>query len=99
LKRFDFVGDIRGRGLLAGIELVRNRRTKEPFSRSKKLVEKVAARAFELGLVVYYGTGMANGVDGDTVVLAPPFVIEEGQIEEIASILEKTFAEFKGDLS
>jgi hypothetical protein len=97
LKRFDFVGDIRGRGLLAGIELVRDRKTKEPYPRSQKLVEKIAARAFERGLVVYYGTGMANGVDGDTLVLAPPFVIDEGQIEEIASILEETFSELKGE--
>jgi adenosylmethionine-8-amino-7-oxononanoate aminotransferase len=40
---------------------------------------------------------MANGVDGDTLVLAPPFVIDEGQIEEIASILEETFSELKGE--
>jgi hypothetical protein len=93
LKRFDFVGDIRGRGLLAGIELVRDRKTKEAFPRSRKLVEEAASRAFAKGLIIYYGTGMANGVDGDTVLLGPPFVIEEAQIQEMASLLEETFSE------
>jgi adenosylmethionine-8-amino-7-oxononanoate aminotransferase len=93
LKRFDFVGDVRGRGLLAGIELVRDRKTKEPFSRSRKLVEEVASRAFSKGLIIYYGTGMANGVDGDTVVLGPPFVIEERELEDVARLLEETFSE------
>ncbi len=93
LKRFDFVGDIRGRGLLAGIELVRDRKTKDPFPRSRKLVEEAASRAFAKGLIIYYGTGMANGVDGDTVVLGPPFVIDEAQLQELASLLEETFSE------
>jgi adenosylmethionine-8-amino-7-oxononanoate aminotransferase len=93
LERFDFVGDVRGRGLLAGIELVRDRKTKEPFPRASKLVETIAARAFERGLLVYYGTGMANGVDGDALVLAPPFVIDEKQIDELVALLETTFSE------
>ncbi|MGH9321017.1 MAG: aspartate aminotransferase family protein [Vicinamibacteria bacterium] len=93
LERFDFVGDIRGRGLLAGIELVRDRKTKEPFPRSRKLAEEVARRAFEKGLIIYYGTGMANGVDGDTLVLGPPFVVEEHEIQQIEALLEETFSE------
>jgi hypothetical protein len=93
LKRFDFVGDVRGRGLLAGIELVRDKKTKEPFPRSRKLVEEVASRAFSKGLILYYGTGMANGVDGDTVLLGPPFVIEERELDEVVGILEETFSE------
>jgi adenosylmethionine-8-amino-7-oxononanoate aminotransferase len=95
LKGFDFVGDLRGRGLLAGIELVRDRKTKEPFPRSRKLVEEVASRAFAKGLIIYYGTGMANGTDGDAVVLGPPFIIEEREIEDVASLLEETFTELK----
>ncbi len=93
LKRFDFVGDVRGRGLLAGVELVRDKGTKEPFPRSRKLVEEVASRAFAKGLIIYYGTGMANGVDGDTVVLGPPFVIEERELDDVVSLLEETFSE------
>ena len=93
LKRFDFVGDVRGRGLLAGVELVRDKKTKEPFPRSRKLVEEVASRAFGKGLIIYYGTGMANGFDGDTVVLGPPFVIEERELDDVASLLEETFSE------
>jgi hypothetical protein len=95
LRRFDFVGDIRGRGLLAGIELVRDRKTREPFPRSRKLVEEIASRAFSKGLIIYYGTGMANGVDGDTVLLGPPFVVEEGDLDRVAALLEETFSELR----
>jgi adenosylmethionine-8-amino-7-oxononanoate aminotransferase len=92
LERFSFVGDIRGRGLLAGIELVRDRETKEPFPRSRKLVEEIAALAVQKGLLVYPSTGCADGVDGDIITLAPPFVIDEEGIDRIVERLEETFA-------
>jgi adenosylmethionine-8-amino-7-oxononanoate aminotransferase len=95
LERFDFVGDIRGRGLLAGIELVSDKKTKKAFPRSRRFVEEAVSRAFSRGLVVYSGTGMADGVDGDAILLAPPFVIEEPQLEEIVRILEETFSELQ----
>jgi len=92
LERFSFVGDIRGRGLLAGIELVRDRETKEPFPRARKLVEEVTASAFQKGLLVYPSTGCADGVDGDLITLAPPFVIDEEGIDRIVERLDETFA-------
>lgn len=95
LERFDFVGDIRGRGLLAGIELVSDKKTRKAYPRSRRFVEEIVSRAFSKGLVLYSGTGMADGVDGDAVLLAPPFIIEEAQIEEIVGILEETFSELQ----
>ncbi|MGH9460134.1 MAG: aspartate aminotransferase family protein, partial [Vicinamibacteria bacterium] len=95
LERFSFVGDIRGRGLLAGIELVRDLETKEPFPRSRKLVEEITALAFRNGLLVYPSTGCADGVDGDLITLAPPFVIDEERIDLIVERLEKTFSELR----
>ena len=92
LERLPFVGDVRGRGLLAGIELVRDRETKKPFPRSRKLVEEVTARAFEHGLLVYPSAGCADGVEGDIMTLAPPFVIDEEGIDRIVKGLEETFA-------
>ena len=74
------VGDIRGRGLLAGVELVRDRETKAPFPRSQRLVEAVVRLARERGLLLYSGTGNANGIDGDVIVLGPPFVVTDDEL-------------------
>ena len=79
------VGDIRGRGLLVGVELVRDRATREPYPRGARLVENVVRIAREHGLLLYSGTGNANGVDGDVVVLGPPFVITDDELARIAN--------------
>jgi adenosylmethionine-8-amino-7-oxononanoate aminotransferase len=84
------VGDVRGRGLMAGVELVADKSERRPFPRAERKAETVAARAFANGLVVYAGTGCADGRNGDLVMLAPPFVTTEEQIEEMSSILERT---------
>jgi adenosylmethionine-8-amino-7-oxononanoate aminotransferase len=79
------VGDVRGRGLLAGVELVDDVDTRIPFPRAARFAETFAAAALEAGLVVWPNVGQANGVDGDLVMLAPPFVIEENEMDEIVS--------------
>jgi adenosylmethionine-8-amino-7-oxononanoate aminotransferase len=86
----EHVGDVRGRGLMAGVELVADKSTRRPFPRSDKKAEAVTAGAFENGLVVYPSTGCADGGNGDLVMLAPPFVTTEAQIDEMTSILERT---------
>jgi adenosylmethionine-8-amino-7-oxononanoate aminotransferase len=78
------VGEVRGRGLLLGVELVRDRATREPFPRAARLVEAVVRAAHERGLLLYSGTGNANGVDGDAVVLGPPFVVTDEELVRIA---------------
>ncbi len=78
------VGDIRGRGLMVGVELVRERDTKAPFPRAAKLTEAVVRIARDAGLLLYSGTGNANGVDGDTILLGPPFVITDEELVRIA---------------
>lgn len=78
------VGDVRGRGLMVGIELVSDRETGEPFPRAMKLTETVVRVARERGLLLYSGTGNANGVDGDVILLGPPFVITEQELVRIA---------------
>ena len=82
-----WVGEIRGRGLLLGIELVADRSTKAPHPRERRVVEQVVAaakRRGETGLLLYSGSGQANGSDGDVVVLGPPFVVDRSDIEQIA---------------
>ena len=78
------VGDIRGRGLLVGVELVRDRATKAPFPRAARLAEAVVRAARERGLLLYSGTGNANGIDGDAILLGPPFVVTDDELARIA---------------
>jgi adenosylmethionine-8-amino-7-oxononanoate aminotransferase len=93
LYRHAFVGDVRGKGLFAGIEFVKNKKTKEPFDPKLKLNTRIANRAFEKGLIVYPGGGGADGINGDHILLAPPFIITEDQIQSLVSILDETFTE------
>jgi adenosylmethionine-8-amino-7-oxononanoate aminotransferase len=90
LKRFSCVGDVRGRGLLAGIEFVREPSTREPFPSAMKVADTFARTALELGVVVWPNAGQLEDGTGDLVMLAPPFVITEEQIEAMVSILEQT---------
>ena len=81
------VGEIRGRGLMVGLELVADRETRAPFPRSAKVTEAVVRAARERGVLVYSGTGNANGVDGDTILLGPPFVVTDGELVRIVDAL------------
>ena len=87
LGRHANVGEIRGRGLLLGLELVADRESRAPFPRSARLVEAVARECRDRELLVYTGTGNANGIDGDVVVLGPPFVITDAELELVAERL------------
>ena len=81
------VGDIRGRGLFRAIELVSDRETKTPFDPTLGLAGKIKKAAFDLGLICYPMPGTRDGRQGDHVLLAPPFIIEDVQIEELVSKL------------
>lgn len=87
LRELPQVGDIRGRGLLAGIELVADRAQRTPFPRAQRMAERVTARAMDQGLVVWPNTGHVNGVDGDLIMLAPPYVIEDREVDLIVDRL------------
>jgi adenosylmethionine-8-amino-7-oxononanoate aminotransferase len=87
LRNLPIVGDVRGRGLLRGIELVRDKATKAPFARSRQVAERVVAKAAADGLLILANSGCVDGVDGDTLALAPPFVVTEADIDEIVDIL------------
>jgi hypothetical protein len=83
------VGDVRGRGMMIGIELVRDRETKEPFARQKRVTEQVVAAARESGLLLYSSTGHADGTNGDLVMLGPPFILSD---DEATLLVERTVA-------
>ena len=90
------VGEIRGAGLLLGIELVAERGTREPFPRQDRVIERVLTAARERGLLLYSGTGNANGVDGDVIVLGPPFVITAAEMEAVVDRLAGALDEVLG---
>jgi adenosylmethionine-8-amino-7-oxononanoate aminotransferase len=77
------VDDIRGRGLFRGVELVEDRATKTPFDPARRLHGRVKALAFDAGLICYPMGGTIDGHRGDHVLLAPPFIIEDAQIDEL----------------
>jgi adenosylmethionine-8-amino-7-oxononanoate aminotransferase len=88
LRAHPHVGDVRGRGLMIGIELVADKAARRPFPRGEGRAEALAAEAFRRGLVVYPSSGGASGADGDFILLAPPFVVAEAELEEMAVILD-----------
>jgi len=83
------VGDVRGIGLMIGIELVADRSSKAPSPRAEQLTERVVAGARERGLLLYSSTGHVDGRDGDLVMLGPPFTISD---EECDLLVERTAA-------
>ncbi len=87
------VGDVRGRGLMIGVELVADKTSRRPFPRAERRAEAVGARAFDHGLITYPSGGCATGTDGDVVMLAPPFVATEGELGEMVAILDRTLTE------
>ncbi len=84
------VGEIRGRGLMVGIELVSDRASRDPFPRAARITESVVAAARDRGVLLYSGTGNANGVDGDTILLGPPFIVTDPEMEQIAAVLAES---------
>jgi adenosylmethionine-8-amino-7-oxononanoate aminotransferase len=81
------IGDIRGRGLFMGVELVEDRSTKVPFDPKLKLNAKIKREAMARGLLVYPAGGTIDGVRGDHVLLAPPFIIDAAAIDAIVERL------------
>ena len=87
------IGDIRGRGLFLALEIVEDRETKTPFDPALKLAAKFKRQAFENGLICYPMSGTRDGAIGDHILLAPPFIISDAEMDEVVDKLDKTFAE------
>lgn len=84
LGQHPYVGDIRGRGLFRGIELVADRETKAPFDPALKLHARIKKAAMADGLMLYPMGGTIDGQRGDHVLIAPPFIIDDAQLDRIA---------------
>jgi adenosylmethionine-8-amino-7-oxononanoate aminotransferase len=86
-----FIGDIRGKGMFLGLEIVEDRETKTPFDPALKLAAKFKKQAFENGLICYPMSGTRDGQIGDHILLAPPFIISDAEMTELVDKLDKTF--------
>lgn len=82
------VGDVRGRGLFLGVELVADKETRQPFPSSLKLNADIKKRALASGLMCYPMGGTVDGLEGDHVLLAPPYIIDETHVAEIVDKLD-----------
>ncbi len=87
LGQHPHVGDIRGRGLFRGIELVADRETKAPFDPARKLHARVKSAAMAEGLICYPAGGTLDGVQGDHILIAPPFIISDAEIDTLVDRL------------
>lgn len=87
------VGDIRGRGLFMAVELVRDREERTPFDHTKKLHAVIKQQAINNGLLVYPMGGTIDGKSGDHVLVAPPFIVSEAEIDQIVDRLRQSIDE------
>jgi adenosylmethionine-8-amino-7-oxononanoate aminotransferase len=76
-------GDVRGLGLMVAVELVADRAARTPFPRGRRVAERVVAAARDRGLLLYWSTGCADGGDGDLVMLGPPLVVTDAEVDEL----------------
>jgi adenosylmethionine-8-amino-7-oxononanoate aminotransferase len=85
------VGDVRGLGLMCGVEFVTDRTTREPFPPELKFAERIMDACMERGLIVYPGHGTVDGAAGDHLLIGPPLVITASQIADLLAILADAF--------
>jgi adenosylmethionine-8-amino-7-oxononanoate aminotransferase len=95
LKRFSVVGDVRGIGLLAGIELVRDAKTREPFPPDARIATRIQEDTLEAGVMTYPIQGCADGLRGDHILIAPPFTITSSMIQMLAAGLERAIGDLE----
>ena len=81
------VGDIRGRGLFWGVEFVADRASKKPFDPASRLHARIKAEAMARGLMCYAMGGTIDGRRGDHLLLAPPFIVTDADLEQIGDLL------------
>jgi adenosylmethionine-8-amino-7-oxononanoate aminotransferase len=87
------VGDVRGLGLLLGVEFVADKKTKQPFAAEKTFASRVGQAAMKRGVLVYPMQGSVDGVEGDHLLVAPPAILTEEQISESVTQLRNAISE------
>jgi adenosylmethionine-8-amino-7-oxononanoate aminotransferase len=98
LNDLSSVGDVRGKGLMVGVEFVKDRKNKEPFPVGVGFSARVVQQALENGLCVYPGGGTVDGIAGDHILIGPPFIITEKELDDIVKILKQSIIEVEKEI-
>jgi adenosylmethionine-8-amino-7-oxononanoate aminotransferase len=96
--RYPIIGDVRGLGLLQGIEFVADKETIEPFQPYSKVTERIIKKCFESGLIVYPAVGAIDGFQGDAIIVAPPLVITAEELKLLLTVLDESIASVSQEL-
>jgi len=89
LKSHRHVGDVRGKGLMVGIEFVKDKETKQSFEPATGFSVQVAQECLKRGMFIEYSGGCDRGQTGDMIMFGPPFIITKEQIDEaVATLVE-----------
>jgi adenosylmethionine-8-amino-7-oxononanoate aminotransferase len=98
-KKHAIIGDVRGKGLLAGVEFVKDRKTRQPFAAEADVTNKIVTRAREKGVLIIPGMKNSNhGRGGDHVQITPPYVITQDEVDEVVSVLDEVIGEVAREL-
>ncbi|WP_078434728.1 aspartate aminotransferase family protein [Metabacillus halosaccharovorans] len=92
------IGDIRGIGLMIGVEFVSDKSTKRPFDKKLMITNKIVGKAREKGLLVYPSSAGQEGAHGDAIIISPPFIITKSQMDELVSILKEVVLEIQKEV-
>lgn len=97
-KNTTIIGDVRGKGLMIGIEFVSEKSTKQPFPSHALITKKVVDKARDKGLLVYPASAGKEGAQGDAVIISPPFIITKQEIDQLVAILKETIFEVQCEI-
>jgi adenosylmethionine-8-amino-7-oxononanoate aminotransferase len=90
LKRFPIVGDVRGVGMIQGVEFVADQATKRPFPAEAGVTRRIVEGALAEGVMIVPGmSGMIDGVRGDHIQISPPYIFTEANVEQLVRALEQ----------
>ncbi|MFB6466123.1 aspartate aminotransferase family protein [Cytobacillus sp. Hz8] len=93
-KKYPFIGDVRGKGLLLGLEFVEDAETKHPFARELQVTQTIIKIAQTHGLLLYPAGAGLDGTNGDAILIAPPLTITHQEIDELIQLFSMTLGEF-----
>lgn len=97
-NRYSFIGDVRGKGLLLGLEFVQDQASKRPFPRKLQVTKSLISIAQNNSLLIYPASAGLDGIHGDAIIIAPPLTITKREIDEMVQLLTASLAEFEEKL-
>ena len=95
--RYPIIGQVRGKGLLWGLELVEDKETRKPFAAPRQVAQRLTDMAFNEGLIIYPRRSI-NGLAGDHVLVAPPLIISTDDVSEVLRRLERALGHLMDEL-